>query len=138
MANHLINKSEINVDSAKFLHEKNLFSPVAHCCYYACYQRFKHIWLHKMNKSEEDLSALCKEDKINGSHEVLLNQIAIHIEKTSNTNNKTDSRVIRNNITQLKRLRVEADYLDKNFDFQKSSNSIQLSNVIIPILTKYQ
>ena len=60
---NLQNKAEINIDSAKILHDRGNYPSVAHCSYYACYQLIKHIWLHKLGKSENELEALCKEKK---------------------------------------------------------------------------
>lgn len=138
MTSHLLNKSAINFESAGFLHEKSFFSSAAHCCYYACYQKFKHIWLHKIEKSELELERLSRNDKVSGSHEVLINQIISHIKQSSNSNNYNDLRVIQNNIPLLKKLRVKADYKDECFNFTDSAKSITLAQIIIPLLTKHQ
>jgi len=135
---NLQNKSEIYLESAILLNNKNLYPPVAHCAYYACYQTFKYLWLYKIGKSEADLEALCKSKPREGSHEVLINQIVIHIKNSALQNKEDDSRVLNNKIGQLKKLRVLADYKDLNFDSTCSSNAISLSNDIIPILKKYQ
>ena len=34
----LKNKSEINSDAAKLLHDKNYYAPSIHCSYYSCLQ----------------------------------------------------------------------------------------------------
>lgn len=134
---HLSNKSEINIEAAKFLNDKNLYSSVAHCVYYACYQKIKHIWLYKLQKTEHELVNLSKNKQKMGSHEILINEIGTFI-KTSNSKNYLDDfRVYNNNILQLKKLRIKADYNDTVFDAKDSSDSLNLSNKIIPILNKY-
>lgn len=130
---HLENKSDINCDSAKVLHNSYNYPSVAHCAYYSCYQRIKHVWLYHMNKTEAELKQLVDSNKRDGSHDVLINQIV-----SFTKNNVEDYRVINNNIGQLKKLRRKADYDDENFDSQKSQQSLDLMNIILPVLKKYK
>lgn len=134
----LLNKSETNYRSAELLHEKYLFSPVAHCSYYSCYQLLKYIWLYTMSKSEPELKAIVDKSQKNkvaekGSHNVLINEIVKHIR----LNNDEDSRVVNTYIQQLKRLRTSADYADKEFSYNNSCSSIELSDKIRPVLKKH-
>lgn len=134
----LQNKAEINLDSAKLLHENGNYSSVAHCSYYSCFQLLRHIWLNSLHKTETDLRFIIASFKDNkaaekGSHEVLINQI----EKYIKTNNLEDHRVFNRYIGELKRLRHSADYEESSFDYSKSQKSIELSNLIRPVLKKY-
>ena len=52
----LQNKSEINYESARYLHDQGNYPSVAHCTYYSCYQLLRHIWLYSLMKSETDLN----------------------------------------------------------------------------------
>ena len=133
---NLRNKSEILRDAAKLLHERSLYPAVAHGSYYSCYQLLKHIWLYSMNKTEAEL-VLGENNSRQGSHEYLINQTVYYIEKSGKTDCKIHARDVQNKIAQLKKLRISADYSDTAFDFSKSSNSISLSNDIIPVLKKY-
>ena len=76
---NLTNKSDISIIAAKLLNEKGLSSSVAHCAYYACYQKIKHIWLYKMKKTEQELENLGRQKPRQGSHEILINEIASFI-----------------------------------------------------------
>ena len=134
---NLSKKSEINIDAAKFLTDKNLYPAVAHCAYYACYQKIKHIWLHKQGKTEFELETLGRSKPRMGSHEVLINEIGTFIKNSDSKNIINDFRVYNNNILQLKRLRTKADYEDTVFDYTNSSKSLSLSNEIIPVLNRY-
>lgn len=134
---HLSNKSEISIEAAKLLDDKNLYSAVAHCAYYACYQKLKHIWLYKQQKTEQDLENLGRTKTRMGSHEVLINEIGTFIKNSGSKNFIEDSRVYNNNILQLKRLRTEADYKDAVFDSTNSSKSLTLLHEITPVLNKY-
>ncbi|MBN2764907.1 MAG: hypothetical protein JXR27_00935 [Paludibacteraceae bacterium] len=133
----LSNKSEINATAAKLLNDKGLYSSVAHCAYYACYQKIKHIWLHKQGKTDLELETLGRSKPRTGSHEVLINEIGAFIKNSGSKNFIEDFRVYNNNILQLKRLRTKADYEDTLFDSSSSSKSLTLSNEILPVLTKY-
>ncbi|MDR0864275.1 MAG: hypothetical protein LBO74_05005 [Candidatus Symbiothrix sp.] len=137
MMSNLQNKSDILTDAAKFLHDKGWYPAVAHGAYYGCYQLSKHIWLHKMRKTQQELDMLCSSGKI-GSHEVLINEVRNFMrdsKKTDCNNHMSDYYRL---IGQLKRLRVKADYDDEIFDSSASRNAISLSDTIIPILKKYQ
>ena len=113
-----------------------MFPAVAHGSYYSCYQLLKHIWLYSMGKTESQLNT---EERISNksSHEYLINQTIVHIENSGKKDCDVHARDFRNMMPQLKRLRVEADYYDTEFDYVKSSNSIRLSDDIIPVLKKY-
>lgn len=134
----LQDKSELNFSSAKLLHDKNIYPPVAHCSYYGCFQLIKHIWLNSLKKTDSDLKALIdssKKDKANptGSHQVLINQISAYIKSKK----EADFREFNNSILQLKKLRTTSDYDDLDFDYTKSNQCLQLSAIILPILKKY-
>ena len=133
---NLENKSEIFSNAAKLLHEKNYYSAVAHGAYYSCYQLFKHIWLHTMGKTENELENEVKKSK-EKSHGYLINKTVSFIANSGRKDCQNHARDIGNKIPQLKKLRVDADYTDDVFDSLKSSKSINLSNDIIPFFKKY-
>jgi hypothetical protein len=133
---NLQNKSDILKDAAVLLHDKSMYPAVAHSAYYSCYQLLKHIWLYRMGKTQQELDAKCSMSHI-GSHEFLINEIGQYIKKSSNKKGIDDFRVFNTNITQLKKLRVSADYDDSVFDSSKSYISITLSSLLTPILKKY-
>ena len=89
-----------------------------------------------MKKTENELDANCSQTK-SGSHEFLLNEIVSFVKSTKKKESYDDSRTLRNDLPQLKRLRTDADYNDSLFDITKSTNSIALSKRIIQILKKY-
>ncbi len=125
---NLKNKSEINYDSAKSLHDTGSYPSVPHCAYYSCFQYMLHIWLKKLNKTEAELITL-KNNK-DRSHEVLINQIKIYLDSKSLAN----GRAFNNSIVSLKRLRTDSDYKDIEITRGPSDNSIALSKDILKIL----
>lgn len=137
MGSKLKNKSEILHETAKTLHDGNLYVGVAHAAYYSCYQMLKHIWLHSMNKTESELGENISMGR-KGSHEYLLNAIVMYIENRDvNAKGRGSCRIVRDSILQLKRLRVKADYEDVDFCCEDSKCSITLSDKILPILKRY-
>lgn len=126
----LRNKSEINITAAEHLDGESIYPPVAHCAYYSCYQFMKHIWLHSMNKTDNDLGLLTKNTK-EGSHEILINQIIKYL----NTKNQ-DTRSFRTEIVSLKKLRHKSDYDNVEIGSEISSNAIKLSKSSLVVLKK--
>lgn len=134
----LLKKSETSYSAAELLHKQCLFSSVAHCSYYSCFQMYKYIWLYPMDKTDDLLKNATNESfrknlKVKGSHNILLDRVAQHIK----TNNRDDFRVINTSINQLKKLRRTADYDDKDFFDKQSEKSIKLSTSIRKVLKKY-
>ena len=85
----LLSKSETNHSAAELLHERSLFSAVAHSSYYSCYQLLSHIWHYTLLKTESELKAIIDDAyrlklKERGSHNVLINEIVKYI-KLNNT-----------------------------------------------------
>ena len=124
------------MDAANLLHDKCLYPAVAHAAYYSCYQLLKYIWLYSMGKSQNELDTKTSQTKL-GSHEFLLNEVVAYITNLQKTNSKEDARDLRNDIPQLKRLRIDADYMDTDFDSSKSKKSIDMSKHLLTILKKY-
>ncbi len=135
-SSNLKNKSDLLVETAELLHSKCLYPAVAHASYYSCYQLLKHIWLYSMKKTEAELETKTSLSRM-GSHEYLLNEEAKYILNSQSKNSIEDSRNLRNKLTQLKRLRVEADYSDSVFESSKSQSLITLSVHLLPILKRY-
>lgn len=129
-------KSDILRASVKLLHKKRLYPTVAHCSYYSCLQLSKHLWLHPMNKTEENLEAECAANK-KGTHGMLINATRKYILSSNKISCSNDSRNFYSKMQELKRLRVSADYSDIVFTKNDSAKSISLANDVHPILKKY-
>jgi hypothetical protein len=118
-------------DVANLLHDKGYYLAVAHAAYYSCFQVMKCIWLYSMGKSEDTLASNTSQATM-GSHEYLLNEVVNYI-----NSKKGDTRYLRNNIPQLKKLRRQADYDDTTIDYVTSKRVIDLSQELLIILRKY-
>ncbi len=126
----LRNKSEINIAAAEHLDGESIYPPVAHCAYYSCYQFMKHIWLHSMNKTENDLALLTR-NTTEGSHEVLINQIVKHL-----VTKNQDARSFNTEIVSLKKLRHKSDYDNVEIGSEISADAIKLSKSSLIVLKK--
>ena len=71
----LKNKSEINFEAAKLLHQNYLFPAVVHCSYYSCIQLMKHIYLFKIKKTEDNLRQEIRKSRDKSSHNTLIDEI---------------------------------------------------------------
>lgn len=133
---HFTNKSDIYLEVAEMAESKYKYPAVAHCAYYSCLHWMQHIWYYKMRKTKQDLDLKCSTNRT-GEHSVLINEIAGLIKgNPQNKNARNDFQAFNNKIIQLRKLRVDADYSDKDFGMSKSSASISLAKDILPILKR--
>ncbi len=130
----LLDKSEMLVAAGDLLCNNGYYAAAAHAAYYSCHQMLKCIWMNSMGKSDDDLRVGMGQSQ-RGSHEYLLNCVVIFISNKPMA--YSDARQLRNEIPQLKKLRVDADYSDTIFDSEKGRNAIELSKRLMPILKKY-
>ncbi len=124
------------IAAADLLHDKSYYLAVAHAAYYSCFLLLKHIWLYPMKKSQDELDASTSQSN-QGSHVFLLNKIVEHISGLKNENSGNDARTLRNMLTQLKRLRIDADYGETEIDCEKSKEALDLSKKLLLILKRY-
>ena len=124
------------IAAADLLHDKSYYLAVAHAAYYSCYQLLKYIWRHHMGRSQDELDVQTSQSRM-GSHEFLLNEIVEHISGLKNENSGNDARTLRNMLTQLKRLRIDADYGETEIDCEKSKKALDLSRELLNILKRY-
>lgn len=122
---NLKNKSEINSAAAILLQKQCFYPSVIHCAYYSCVQYMKHLLLTKLGKTELELANEVRNSS-NGSHEVMINNILEHLK-----NKNKDWKTFLTTISQLKKLRVSADYENIQIDSTKGSNSILLSEAVL-------
>jgi uncharacterized protein (UPF0332 family) len=128
---HFISKSNKLVGSADLLHDSQHYHAVPHCSYYACFQLLKHICIHKLGLSENQIMGLSKESE-EGSHEFTVNQAIKFIESQNSEDSRIDTSIL-----LLKKLRMRADYKNVEIVSDESSKAIKLSKTIIPVLSRY-
>ena len=122
---HLKNKSELSKAAADLLQRNSFYPSVIHCAYYSCIQLMKHILIATLGKTEAEIAAEVRSSP-KGSHEIMINNINKHLKS-----NSKDWRTFNSKITQLKRLRVDADYGNIQIDSVKGNDSIILSDEVL-------
>lgn len=127
------NKSGLFEAAAGVLMSQYQYLPVPHSAYYSCYQLLKHIWLYKLNKTEEELQAQISLNGAKASHEYLINQIIPFVTDPHDLRARRD---FRNKLTQLKALRTQADYTDISVDRVFAEKAIDLMNDLLRVLRK--
>jgi hypothetical protein len=130
---YLKSKSELNRAAADSLYKSGQHPSAVHCAYYSCVQLMKHIIIHKVGKSEQQIEAEYRQVDTSGKriyggiHEYLIN-ILYNILLANNK----DASKFNSNVTQLKKLRGKSDYSDTfSVDSGISSTSIKLSDIVI-------
>ena len=119
------NKSQMLESLSKELHDSLRYILVGHSAYFACFHLISHLCYNVLKITKKDLETGCA-----------INNEGIHARMSNMVLIKSQDRNLRNNYTQLKKLRTSADYEDCNFDSEKSRKSIDLMNKIIPELNK--
>ncbi len=120
-------KSNFNLDAAEYLIAQDLYAPSVHCSYYSCFQLLKFIIQDFFGV---DYDAQRNELRVNKqtSHNYVIQYI---INELKQLEKKVDVRrkLIRQ-ISQLKQLRVESDYLDIEISLEKSRQALTYANDI--------
>jgi hypothetical protein len=129
----LSNKAEINIDAAKKLLDSTHFCSSVHCSYYSCVQLMKHIIIHKIGMSEENISLEEKRSPMLGSHGLYINLTLTYLK--SNVK-RDDWKLFNDEIVKLKRARRDADYIDVTIDYDSSRFSYARAVDINKVLRK--
>ena len=127
------NKSGLFEVAIGVLMSQAQFLPVPHSAYYSCYQLMKHIWIHKFNRTEEELQAQISQNGAKASHEYLINQI---VPLVTDSRDRRSARDFSNDLLQLKILRTKADYSDCTIDREIAEKAIRLMSKILLILKR--
>ncbi len=127
-------KSEENIEAAKLLIENELWTSSIHCSYYSCFQIVKHIICHKLNISYKKQDEIAKDKKI-GSHNYLLSSIKKKLKSLHNISVE-EQRHIANSLSELKTLRIRADYRSEIFDKEKSTGVLSMAEETITIMSE--
>ncbi len=133
----LKNKSEINKEAAKVLHEKDYYAPSVHCSYYSCLQLMKYCLNSHFKFSEKEINTKVNQYTTNnkdGSHNFYISFLFKEIKNISTTRESID---FNNKINALKKIRITADYSKEDILFEKSNKALILSGDIIEMIKKH-
>ncbi len=121
--NELLLKSESNNNASILLLSKQLYNSAVHCAYYSCLQYIIHVLKEKNKWSDDDIQT--KIDSFNeGSHNFYIKKI------DSIINNRKFNTLI----TQLKLIRVNADYKSFLINEEDCLKSLTYKDSILQML----
>jgi hypothetical protein len=127
------NKSDIFGLAAEKMHNQSLYPTVPPLAYYSCFLLMQHICYVEKQHSENSLRALPESAMMHGIHEIMINYFRNEFRKR---NNLEDCHAFYNKICELRRLRIEADYKNRDIMSSQSYKAIALSAEVIHILNK--
>ena len=119
----LLSKSESNNSACILLYGKEFYNSAVHCAYYRCLQHMISILKIKNSWSDTDIQNQI-ELKKEGSHQYYINSI----------NSIVNERKFHNKISELKLLRVKADYKSEDIESSDCEMSIKYSDNIVNML----
>lgn len=106
-----LKKSKENMDCAKYLYKsKNYFPSIIHSSYYSIFQLIKYILLNNLERTELSLNEEAKYNNT-GIHEIYSKLIF----KELRDRYPEDASGIYSSINELKQIRIESDYKEKQF-----------------------
>lgn len=126
----LLDKAEQNQKASLLLFgEHQLCAAAVHAAYYSCLQMMIHILLKNHWKTTALYDKIQKEGS---SHNFYISEVGKIVENR----NRTDYRTFKK-ITELKRVRVDADYKDMNIDPDTGDKALTLAQNIQDLLRKF-
>lgn len=137
MTSYYKNKSELYLDAADALmkSQNGHYAVVPHTAYYSCLLLIEHKCYIDDKKTEDDIRP-----EVNGVrpalHEALIGYMKCELSKSTKQYAYRDMKDFTSKITDLKKLRVKADYKNESVSFDDSRKSLELANDILDILKK--
>jgi hypothetical protein len=136
MGSHYLSKSNLNLDAAERLikNPNHHHASSIHCSYYSCYQKLAHILFKIVEYSQERYTSEYRQFNFRtkgGSHE-----FAIMLVYELLKDNKEDAKIFKNDILELKRLRVDSDYKEIWIEKPTSDEAFRLANSISKTLKR--
>lgn len=127
---YIIEKSNFNIDSAKYLIENNCYASSVHCSYYACFQYMKHKLKICQNTTYSEIELACK-NHISGTHVYIIDGILNYLKNKIGLSEYT---TLKRRIKDLKQFRIDSDYYNLQILIDEASKSLKFSEEIIQSL----
>lgn len=136
----LLNKSDENFDSARFLLEKDdeHFNSSAQCSYYGCLQVVKHLLIHQIYGSEEAIKNELKKYKAEGkkgnSHAFYISAVYKRLRRDGFTQFAT---TFNEHMVVLKTLREKSAYDEELLNKKQSQDALTKSFNLVKNLKNF-
>ncbi len=129
MLTDLKSKSGFSMDAANYLMSGCHYIAVPHSAYYSCFQLMTFVWMKHKGLTLTDLKENADISKI-GTHKYLTNELF----ELLKSKNKKDSVKFNSLLQELKNIRTDADYKERQIDIEISHQSIRKATEINLIL----
>ena len=137
MTSNYKNKSELYLDAADTLisNQRGQYAVVPHSAYYSCFLYMEHVCYVVNGKKEKEIRPIINKKQID-LHVGLSNYIKKELGKSTKPNSDRDINDFSKKYTDLKKLRVKADYKNESISWNDSQKAFQLANDILDILKR--
>ena len=137
MTSNYKNKSELYLDAADTLVklQQGQYAVVPHSAYYSCLLYMEHVCYVVNRKTEKGIRPIINDKQIN-LHVGLSSFIEKELGKSTKPNSNKDVNDFSKKYTDLKKLRVKADYKNESISWNDSQKAFQLANDILDILKR--
>ena len=137
MTSNYTNKSELYLDAADTLisNQRGQYAVVPHSAYYSCLLYMEHVCYVVNGKKEKEIRPIINKKQID-LHVGLSNYIKKELGKSTKPNSDRDINDFSKKYTDLKKLRVKADYKNESISWNDSQKAFQLANDILDILKR--
>lgn len=137
MTSNYKNKSELYLDAADTLisNQRGQYAVVPHSAYYSYLLYMEHVCYVVNGKTEKEIRPIINKKQID-LHVGLSNYIKKELGKSTKPNSDRDINDFSKKYTDLKKLRVKADYKNESISWNDSQKAFQLANDILDILKR--
>ncbi len=137
MSTPFLEKSKESLESAQFLIDKGNYNSSIHCAYYSCVQVLLYVLHNDIGLNDKQLgdevSQYIRNRRKGGSHAYYINRVIKDLE----SENRFVSR-LNTKLTDLKDLRVRADYKTDLIDKREANTALSLAETSInELITHY-
>jgi uncharacterized protein (UPF0332 family) len=129
--NGFLEKAKLNLIAAEVLLEKSLYASSVHCSFYACLQVAFHVLFVILKQDEKKVLNDMRQKK-KGKHQHVSDLIVEEIVKK----NRKDAEWFSRNFSELKTLRVKADYKDETISLDEGQDALNTTNAINNLIKK--
>jgi uncharacterized protein (UPF0332 family) len=135
-------KSKVNLSSAQLLISNNYFTSSVHCAYYSCFQRSKEAIIEYTGQSSNQINdAVRLENENRQQHNPRSKNISVHnyvidtvTKQIKIAQRNMEARTFSRKMEELRKLRNDSDYEEKQIDINISGKAIKTCNEILEIL----
>lgn len=129
--NGFLEKTKQNINAAQALLAQNYYASSVHCAFYACVQTLLHVLFVKLKYDKTKFINDIQQKKT-GTHVHAFSLIEDEMKKARHP----DIHWFRTNFTNLKKIRIKADYKEESISHSEGHDALNKANAINNIINK--